>query len=196
MTPGVCIWLTGRSGTGKSTLTGALVPMLEDAGRTVTVLDVVPFLQKAPGERTSEGKLLRKAYVAGEVARHGGIAICVTVSARRRVREGARTIVGADRFLEVLVEAPTDVSEARRAARTHRPPWRKRVRHRLRRTLARLRPQAAGGYEEPTAPDLRVDTTVLTIEEGAEAVLGLLRERGIIVDPARPATSVSTGGPP
>lgn len=193
MTQGVCVWLTGRSGTGKSTLARALVPMLEGAGRTVTVLDVVPFLQKAPGERTSEGKLLRKAYVAGEVARHGGIAVCVTVSARRRVREDARAIVGPARFLEVLVEAPPAVCEARRSERTHRPPWRKRLRHRLRHTAARLRPEAATDHEEPAAPELRIDTTVLGVQEGAEAVVALLRQRGILADPAG-SSPVAPGG--
>ena len=43
---GVCIWLTGRSGAGKTTVTDELVPMLMQRGRVVTVLDVVPELAK------------------------------------------------------------------------------------------------------------------------------------------------------
>ena len=61
---GICLWLTGRSGAGKSTLTKALLPLLEREGRAVTVLDVVPYLAKHWFERSSEGKLLRKAFVA------------------------------------------------------------------------------------------------------------------------------------
>ena len=61
---GACIWFTGLSGSGKSTTAQALVPLLEARGRTVTVLDVVPELAKHWSERTSEGKLIRKAFVA------------------------------------------------------------------------------------------------------------------------------------
>ena len=50
---GVCIWLTGRSGSGKTTVTNELVPMLERRGRVVTVLDVVPELAKHWDERVA-----------------------------------------------------------------------------------------------------------------------------------------------
>ena len=68
---GVCIWFTGRSGAGKSTITRALLPMLAESRRTVSVLDVVPLLKKRWCERTSEGKLLRKAFVASEIVNEG-----------------------------------------------------------------------------------------------------------------------------
>ena len=108
--PGACIWLTGPSGAGETTVTRALLPLLESAGRTVTVLDTVPLLARLPGERGSS-KLLRKAFVASEVVRHGGIVICVTVSATRAVRAEAREIVGADHFLEVHFDLPIDVAD-------------------------------------------------------------------------------------
>ena len=177
--PGVCVWMTGRSGAGKSTVTAALVPMLEDLGRTVTVYDVVPLLAKRWFERSSEGKLLRKAYVAGEVARHGGIAICVTVSARAEVREAARTIVGSDRFLEVYVDIPPDVSAARRSHRTKRTPLLKRFRRRVRRL------RGGGGYQIPLRADLTIDTVTVSPEENARALLSLLTERGFVEPSAR-----------
>ena len=92
--PGICIWLTGRSGAGKTTLVRAFTPLL----------DTVPELAKQRFERSSEAKLARKAYVAAEVVRHGGIAICVTVSARAQTREAAKARVGAAQFLEGLRE--------------------------------------------------------------------------------------------
>lgn len=175
---GVCIWFTGRSGAGKSTVTSALVPLLERRGRLVSVLDVVPLLAKARCERTSEGKLLRKAFVAGEIARHGGIAICVTVSARRRVRAAAREIVGADRFVEIYADAPADVTAGRKAERIKKPPLGKRIRHAVRRLRSlRRRPDA---YEVPVAPDLAIDTVTVPPGENALAIVDLLVERGFL----------------
>jgi sulfate adenylyltransferase len=149
--------------------------MLEDLGRTVSVYDVVPLLAKRWFERSSEGKLLRKAYVSGEVARHGGIAICVTVSARAEVREAARAIVGADRFLEVHVDVPPDISAARRSQRTKKAPLLKRIR----RSLRRLR-GSESGYQIPVRADLTIDTVTVAPEENARALLRLLVERGFI----------------
>jgi sulfate adenylyltransferase len=192
--PGVCIWLTGVSGSGKSTLTAALVPRLHGYGRTVTVLDTVPLLAKQPGERTSEGKLLRKGFVAGEIAAHGGIAICVTVSARRSVREAVREIVGADRFVEVHVEVPTEVAAERRAARGRRIPLRRRLRGTVTwlASLVRRRPVVA--YEAPRAPAATVDTTVMTPDEGATTVLDVLVARGVLPSGSPPPRSTGSTG--
>jgi sulfate adenylyltransferase len=181
---GVCIWFTGRSGAGKSTVTAALVPMLEAVGRTVTVLDVVPELARSRGERSSEAKLLRKAFVAREVVRHGGVAIAVTVSARAEVRAAARAMVGADPLVEVHADVPAEVSLARKSARTKRPPLRKRVRQAIRR--ARGAGDPGGGYEAPTAADLTIDTVAVAPEDNARAVLALLSERGFVPTAPRP----------
>jgi sulfate adenylyltransferase len=178
---GICIWLTGPSGAGKSTLTRQLLPLLERSGRSVSVLDVVPLLRKLPCERTSEGKLLRKAFVAGEVARHGGIAICVTVSARRRTREAAREIVGVDRFIEVLVDAPQDVTRARKAARKRKRSVTKRVKHVLASFAGRIGFRPGDGYETPIDPDLRIDSAKEAPQQSARALFTLLVDRGFIV---------------
>jgi sulfate adenylyltransferase len=178
---GVCVWLTGPSGAGKSTVTNELLPLLAESGRTVSVLDVVPVLRKMPCERTSEGKLLRKAFVAGEIVRHGGIVICVTVSARRRIREEARQMIGSDRFVEVLIDAPEEVIAARKAARTHKPSLVKRAKRALGPVVARIASPGHDAYEVPDAPDLRIDTTLRTPMEGAEAIFDLLLGRGFVV---------------
>jgi adenylylsulfate kinase-like enzyme len=174
------VWFTGRSGSGKSTIARELVGMLEGRGMTVTVLDVVPLLAKHPCERTSEGKLLRKGYVAREVVRHGGVVVCVTVSARRATREAVRELVGPDAFIEVFVDPPAEVARERKDARGRRPALRKRVRRSLRRAARTVRPPRA--YEAPEAPDLRIDTSLTSADAGARAVLRLIDER------RRPAT--------
>jgi len=191
---GVCIWFTGRSGGGKSTITRALLPMLTQNRRSVSVLDVVPLLKKRWCERTSEGKLLRKAFVAGEIVKHGGVAICVTVSARAEIRQAARDIIGADRFLEVLVEVPPEVALARKARRKRKPSLLKRSKHWLRRQVARSPFRSTTGYDDATSPDLIVDTTTQSAEEGAQAIYRLLQERGFLAAVDIPSVALDVPG--
>ena len=138
-----CLYLVHWAQWGRLNLPSPkhLIPRLEACGRAITLLDVVPLLAKQWCEKTSEGKLLRKGFVASEVVRHGGIAICVTVSARREVREAARQLVGSDHFVEVFVDVPPEVAAARKAKRPKKPPLLKRIRFMVRRLLNRFRPQ-------------------------------------------------------
>lgn len=177
---GVCIWLTGPGGAGKSTLTASLVPMLESTGAEVTVLDVVPELRKLRGERTSRGKLIRKAFVSKEVVRHGGVVVCVTISSRREIREQARSMVGEDAFVEVFVDAPDDVVAQRKAGRPKKPALRKRIRRSLKSVVARFGLDGEGGYERSPHPDVHVETTQMSPSEGAELVMATLADRGKI----------------
>ncbi len=176
----MCIWLTGPSGAGKTTVTRALLPLLESAGRTVTVLDTVPLLAKVPGEHGSRGKLLRKAFVASEVVRHGGIVICVTVSATRAVRAEAREIVGPDRFLEVYFDLPVDLADARRVQRGSRRSIRKRVKRALGGVTARLPGRSGGGYEPPLDAEVTIDAASCSPEQGAQLVFTALGSRGFL----------------
>lgn len=177
---GVCIWFTGRSGSGKSTITAHLIPKIEACGRAITLLDVVPLLAKHWCEKTSEGKLLRKGFVASEVVRHGGIAICVTVSARRETREAVRQMVGTSNFIEVFADVPPDVAASRKAKRQKKPPILKQARFLLRRILNTMRPRQTQSYEEPLAPELTFDTNSQPPEETSQAIFQMLIDRGFI----------------
>lgn len=177
---GVCVWLTGRGGAGKSTLAAELERMLRDRGRTVTVLDRVPELEKAPGEFTSRGKLRRKAFVAARIADHGGVAICVTISSRREDRESARRLVGADRFVEVFIDAPTAVAQSRRESRNRRLPPLKRLRRTVRALVRRLGIARSVGFEVPERPAVRVDSVNQTPVAGARRIVEVLeRDYGL-----------------
>lgn len=177
---GVCIWFTGQSGGGKSTITRALVPRLEERGLTVSVLDVVPLLRKRWWEKTSEEKLLRKAYVASVIVHHGGVAIAVTVSGRASVRERARQMIGPDHYVEVLVAPPPDVATERKAARGRRPRLGKRLRTLARAAASRL-PGRADENEDPIRPpDAEIDTAAVPAEEAADRIIALLAERGFV----------------
>lgn len=174
---GVCIWFTGQSGGGKSTITSALVPRLEAMGVTVSVLDVVPLLRRRWWEQSSEGKLMRKAYVASQIVHHGGVAIAVTVSARPAVREQARQLIGPDHFVEVHVVPPPEVAAQRKAARGRRPKPTKIARRLIRGVLRRL----TGSRERDVparAPDLAIDSSVVTPEDAASQIIQTLQTRG------------------
>jgi adenylylsulfate kinase-like enzyme len=176
---GVCIWFTGPSGGGKSTITHALVPRLEGLGLTVSVLDVVPLLRKRWWEKTSEGKLLRKAYVASEIVHHGGVVISVTVGARASVRAQAREMIGAERFVEVRVSPPPEVARQRKASRQRRP----RLAKRLRRAARGFKAVFLGTKDEEIVgrpPDLEIDSSTVSPDEAADSILTLLNRRGLL----------------
>lgn len=178
--PGACIWMTGRGGAGKSTLTDALVPMLVASGRTVTVLDVVPELRKLPCERTSRGKLIRKAFVAREVARHGGIAICVTISSKRQIRDEVRAMIGPESFVEVFVDVPIEVSRRRKADRPKKVALTKRLRRSVRGFARRWGLARGRSFDEPLDPDVTVDSVSEKPEVGARRIIEVMVERGFL----------------
>jgi len=178
--PGVCVWFTGRSGAGKSTTARVLTTLLREHGREVTVLDVVPWLEKVAGEKTSEGKLMRKGHVAAEIVRHGGAVICVTISSRPEIRRAVRELIGEDHFVEVLVEAPPEVCWERKTSRPHKPTLSKRIKAWLRR-IFRPEAQTRPALDQPIhEPELTLNTTARTPEENARAIFQYLAEAGFV----------------
>jgi len=115
---GVCIWLTGLSGAGKSTTAELLTARLEALGRTVTLMDgdvVRANLSQGLGfsRADRDTNIRRIAFVASEIVRHRGTVVVAAISPYRSTRAEARGLVGADHFIEVFVDAPLDVCERR-----------------------------------------------------------------------------------
>lgn len=115
---GVCIWFTGLSGAGKSTTAEVLTVMLLEHGRQVTLLDgdvVRSHLSSGLGfsKADRDTNIRRIGFVAAEIVRHGGIAICAAVSPYRAPRNDVRNMVGHKRFIEVFVDTPLDICEER-----------------------------------------------------------------------------------
>lgn len=175
MSRGACIWFTGLSGSGKSTTAAALVPMIRGRGREVTVLDgdvVRTHLSAGLGfsREDRDINVRRIGFVAAEVVRHGGIAVCSVVSPYRATRAEVREMVGSD-FIEVFVDTPIDVCEARDVKGLY----------------AKARDGSLTGmtglddpYEPPFGAELVLTTTDAMPEENAARVMASLEARGIL----------------
>ncbi|NJL92466.1 MAG: bifunctional sulfate adenylyltransferase/adenylylsulfate kinase [Anaerolineae bacterium] len=171
---GVCVWFTGLSGAGKTTTADLLTVLLMEHGRTVTVLDgdvVRTHLSKGLGfsKADRDTNILRIGFVAAEVVRHGGVAICAAVSPYAATRQAVRALVGAERFVEVFVDTPLAVCEARDSKGLY----------------ARARRGELVGftgiddpYEPPLNPEIALDTVACSAEENARRVLGYLAGQG------------------
>ena len=173
---GVCVWLTGLSGAGKSTTAEALVHLLEDEGRTVTLLDgdvVRTHLSAGLGfSREDRNVNIRRiGFVASEIVRHGGIVIVAAVSPYRATRGEVRAMIGTARFVEVFVDTPLEVCERRDVKGLYR--------------LARcgeLRGLTGvdDPYEPPDAAELVLGTVDRSAHENAACILRRLIANGLV----------------
>jgi sulfate adenylyltransferase len=173
---GFVLFLTGLSGSGKSTIARDLRDVLTERGdRRVSLLDgdVIRHLLSAGLTFSREDRdlnIARIGFVAAEIARHGGIAICAPIApfaqARARVREMVSEVGD---FLLIHVATPVEVCEARD---------RKGLYAKARAGLIGQFTGISDPYEEPLDADLVIDTSLLTEQEAVAAVLRLLTSGG------------------
>src|SRR5262252_6395645 len=173
---GVCIWLTGLSGAGKSTTAEALTVLLLEHGRQVTLLDgdvVRTHLSKGLGfsKEDRDTNIRRIGFVAAEIVQHGGVAVCAAVSPYRATRNDIRNLVGADHFIEVFVATPLEVCEARDT---------KGMYAKARRGEIKGFTGIDDPYEPPESPEIRLDTVAHTPEENARRILQHLLQQGFV----------------
>jgi sulfate adenylyltransferase len=173
---GFTVFFTGLSGAGKSTIANILlVRLLADGGRPVTLLDgdlVRQHLTSELGFSKAHRDLnvQRIGFVASEITRHGGVAICAAIApydaARRKVRTMIEPVGG---YLLVHVATPLEVCEER----DHKGLYAK--------ARAGVLQQFTGisdPYEAPTDPDIVLDGTRTSPDASAEQILNLLFARG------------------
>ena len=174
---GFCLWFTGLSGAGKSTTAEIMAVKLLEHGRQVTVLDgdvVRTHLSKGLGfsKEDRDTNVRRIGFVAAEIARHGGGVICAAVSPYRSTRNECRALVGADRFIEIYVDTPLEVCEARDTKGIYRQAREGRIKNFT---------GINDPYEPPHGPEVRIDTVRRTAEENAEIILSYLIEQGFVL---------------
>jgi len=173
---GVVVFCTGLSGSGKSTLAKDLRDaLLERGDRTVSLLDgdMVRRLLSAGLTFSREDRdlnIARIGYVATEVARHGGIAICAPIAPYAAARAGVRRMVSeAGDFVLVHVSTPLEVCEARD---------RKGLYAQARAGIIGSFTGISDPYEVPDDADLAIDTSVVSRHDAVATVLAHLTRGG------------------
>jgi len=173
---GFTVWFTGLSGSGKSTTAEILTTLLLEHGRQVTQLDgdvVRTHLSKGLGfsKEDRDINIRRIGFVAGEIVRHRGVAVCAAVSPYRATRNDVRNMVGSDNFIEVFVDTPLEVCEDRDV---------KGLYAKARRGEIKGFTGIDDPYEPPNNPEIVLDTVNHTAEENAHQIVEYLTQRGFL----------------
>ena len=177
------VWFTGLSGAGKSTLSRLVVAELEARGLLVELLDgdaVRRHLSSELGfsKEHRDLNIERIGWVSSRLVRAGAVVVVAAISPYRDARRRARALVeehGA--FVEVHVATPIEECMTRDTKGLYA------------RALAGEVPNFTGvddPYEEPEAPEIRIDTTELPPEASVELVLARLEQLGLLPASVRP----------
>jgi adenylyl-sulfate kinase len=163
----MCIWLTGRPCSGKTTIALALCQHLTKAGHTVTLLDgdqVRPMLCPDLGfsEHDRLTSLRRIAFVAREVVRHRGLVVTATVSPFAAHREIIRASFNPGEFIQVYVKASPEECERRDI---------KGMYARAKRGEIGDFTGISSPYEEPLDSEVECDTQRLQVSQCVEKIL-------------------------
>lgn len=170
---GLTVFFTGLSGAGKSTLANAIMyKLMETEDRPITLLDGDIVRQHLSSElgfskEDRDIHVKRIGYVASEITKHGGVAICAPIAPYSNTRKVVRNMIDeVGSFVEIHVATPLSVCEERDTKGLYK--------------------QARAGkildftgvsdpYEEPENPEITVDTSDITVEESSALILDKLR---------------------
>ena len=173
---GCVIWFTGLSGSGKSTLALEVESKLHQRGHLTYVLDgdnIRHGLNKnlgfSPEDR--EENIRRIGEVAKLFADAGVIGMTAFISPYRADRDNARDLLGKGQFVEIFVDCPLEVCEARDTKGLYK---------KARAGEIKEFTGISAPYETPTQPELTVNTNNHTLEECTERVIALLENKGLI----------------
>jgi sulfate adenylyltransferase len=175
---GFTVFFTGLSGSGKSTIANALlVKFLEIGGRPVTLLDgdlVRKNLSSELGfsKEHRDINIRRIGFVASEISKNGGIAICAPIAPYDSVRKEVRAMVEqGGGFVLVHIATPLEVCEARD---------RKGLYAKARAGIVKEFTGISDPYEEPQDAELVIDTSELSPDEAAQQIILHLEREGYI----------------
>jgi sulfate adenylyltransferase len=175
---GLTIFFTGLSGSGKSTIANVMMTkFLEMGGRPVTLLDgdlVRKHLSSELGfsKEHRDINIRRIGYVASEITKNGGIAICAPIAPYDAVRKQVRSMIQpVGGFILVHVATPLEICEQRD---------RKGLYAKARAGIVKEFTGISDPYEEPKDADVVINTTDLTPEEAAQEILLHLEREGFL----------------
>ena len=173
---GVVLWFTGLSGSGKSTIANEVAYQLHTLGHFSYVLDgdnIRHGLNKdlgfSPEDRNEN--IRRISEVAHLFADAGVIAITAFISPYRDLRNFCRGLLDKERYFEVYCKASLDTCEQRDPKGLYKKARNGEIK------------QFTGidaPYEEPENPEILLDTDELSIQQSAEKVIKILKEKNII----------------
>ncbi len=157
------IWLTGLSGSGKSTIADRVAHELEQLGCNVEKLDGDGVRDVFPTGFSREDRqqhVKRMGFMAGLLNRHGVFVVASFISPYRESRDFARS--RARRFFEIHVSTPLSECERRDV---------KGLYARARRGEIKAFTGISDPYEPPLCPELTLDTTAISVDEAVDQVL-------------------------
>jgi sulfate adenylyltransferase len=173
---GFCIWFTGLSGAGKSTVAEVLIDLLAEYGRNITTLDgdvVRTHLTKGLGfsKEDRDTNIRRIGFVAAEIVRHNGAVICAAISPYQSTRDEVRNMIGDGKFILVHINTSLEVCEQRDI---------KGLYAKARRNEIKGFTGIDDPYEIPENTTLSLDTVGVSPEENAQAIVDHLINEGFI----------------
>eukprot|EP01112_Ceratiomyxa_fruticulosa_P006726 TRINITY_DN175_c0_g1_i1.p1 TRINITY_DN175_c0_g1~~TRINITY_DN175_c0_g1_i1.p1 ORF type:complete len:594 (+),score=127.51 TRINITY_DN175_c0_g1_i1:323-2104(+) len=178
---GFTVFFTGLSGSGKSTIANALnISLLEEGSRPVTLLDgdiVRTHLSSELGfsKEHRDINVKRIGYVASEITKARGIAICAPIGPYAETRKAVRQMIegyGMGGFIEVYVSTPLEVCEKRD---------KKGLYVKARSGQLRGFTGIDDPYEAPEKPEITIDTSQFSVRQSLDLVLGFLKKEGYVV---------------
>lgn len=176
---GFTVFFTGLPSSGKSTLANALrVKLMEIGGRKITLLDGDIVRKNLSSELTFSKEhrdlnIRRIGFVASEITKNGGIAICAPIAPYDNIRKEVRECIAAEGgFVLVHVDTPINVCEQRDV---------KGLYAKARAGIVKEFTGISDPYEEPHDAEIKIDTVACTPEEGAEIIVSYLIDREYLV---------------
>ncbi|MCK9284198.1 MAG: sulfate adenylyltransferase subunit CysN [Rhodocyclaceae bacterium] len=170
------LWFTGLSGAGKSAIANSVEKRLHAMGRHTYILDgdnVRHGLNKDLGFTDADRveNIRRVGEVCKLMADAGLIVITAFISPFTAERDMARSLLAEGEFIEVHVDTPLEVAEQRDPKGLYK---------KARRGELKNFTGISSPYEAPENPEIRIDTTRLTIEGATDVVIGMLQQRGFL----------------
>jgi adenylylsulfate kinase len=169
---GFVVWLTGLSGSGKTTIGRSLKTQLEELGLQVELLDgdevrkqLSPDLGFTKNDRETHAR--RVVYLSRLLARHGIVTLVSLIAPYRSFRDYARKEIGD--YVEVYVKTPLETC----IKRDPKGLYKKALKGEITDMTGLQDP-----YEEPVNPELVIETERFTVEESARKILTTLKELG------------------
>jgi sulfate adenylyltransferase len=175
---GLTLFFTGLSGAGKSTIANALrVRLMEKLDRPITLLDGDIVRQNLSSElgfskEHRDLNILRIGYVASEITKHRGFAICAPIAPYRATRRKVRDMISeVGAFVEIHVSTSLEVCEGRD---------RKGLYAKARKGIIKEFTGISDPYETPERAELVIDTSTSSVEQSVETIMKMLVDQGYI----------------